>query len=140
MENFTITYNLLSRLLKRRYFHLTNILNAGLGSKPSFIWKSLLEGRDFFKKGLCFFIGDGKEKNAWLDPWLPTHLPRPPRRIEGVESDILYVGDMMNERSKTWNKEVLEATVVAEDVARNLKLRLRSSSSSCLLGWSYTDS
>lgn len=72
---------LMAKILKERYFPSTNVLNADRPRKASFVWKSLLQGRDFLKKGLKFAIGDGSCINAWFDPWLPVHPPRPPRPI-----------------------------------------------------------
>ena len=60
--------SLLAKLLKGRYYHDLNILNARQGRKASFIWKSILHGRDLVKKGLRFCIRDGSLVDAWVDP------------------------------------------------------------------------
>lgn len=50
---------LMARVLKGRYFHETHILNAVQGRKASFIWKSILQGRDLLKKVFGFALGMG---------------------------------------------------------------------------------
>lgn len=132
--------SLTARILKGRYYSDTNILNAGPGNKPSFIWKSLLEGRNLLRKGLRFLIGNGNETNASLDPWLPTDPPRPPRFLDDNPADIIYVKDLIDTRTKLWNREVLERSVAAEDINHILRLKLSSTTSPDLLGWHYTDS
>ena len=48
----TTPQSLFYRVFKARYFPSCNILEASLGSNPSFLWRSLLLGRDVVKKGL----------------------------------------------------------------------------------------
>jgi len=79
----------MARIVKRRYFNESNILNATQKRKASFVWKSLLQGRDLIKQGLRFAIGDGSNISAWIDPWLPVHPLRPPRVKNGQEENQL---------------------------------------------------
>lgn len=50
---------LMAKILRNRYFHDTNILNATQKSRASYVWKSILEGRDLLRKGMRFVIGNG---------------------------------------------------------------------------------
>lgn len=52
------------------------------------------------RKGVRLLIGDGKTTNVWLDSWLSTHPPRPPIRKEGVETNVRYVAELVEEKSK----------------------------------------
>ena len=76
--------SLLARVLRCRYHQDTTILNARVGNKPSFIWRSLMEGKELLKSGLRVQIGNGEETLIWRDVWLPTHLPRAPRGINNI--------------------------------------------------------
>lgn len=58
---------LMARVLKGRYFYYTNIVNAPNGYKPSYSWKSILQGRDLLKKGMRFFVRNGKAIQLWQD-------------------------------------------------------------------------
>ena len=48
----TTPQSLFYRVFKARYFPSCNFLEAPLRSNPSFLWRSLLSGRDVIKKGL----------------------------------------------------------------------------------------
>ena len=76
--------SLLARVLRGRYHQDTSILNARVGNKPSFIWRSLMEGKELLKSGLRVQIGNGEETLIWRDAWLPTHPPRSPRIIYNI--------------------------------------------------------
>ena len=128
---------LMARVLKGRYFHDTNILNAKQGANASFIWKSILHGRDLLKKGLRYVIGDGTMVNAWLDPWLPQHPPIAPRKKnESVQNCM--VSDLMNGAGTDWNETKIREYVHPEDIDKILRLKLSPSGRGDLLGWHYT--
>ena len=130
----------LSRLLKARYFPNNNVLTAGTGYKPSFIWKSLLEGRELLKTGMRYLIGNGHNTSAWLDPWLPLHPPRPPECMMGTMDNHYSVSDLMNEQKNGWNLERLRGTVTPEDIQVILNIRISPTIAPDLLGWHYNDS
>ena len=131
--------SLLARLVKGRYFDSTNFLDAGLGQKPSFIWRSILEGRELLKKGLRVLIGDGENTNIWNDNWLPTHLPRPPRCKDGVTPNVHTVNEIMMQNPKRWNKDLIEEIFEEEDANRIQQIRITTQQSPDFLGWHYTD-
>ncbi|XP_019091167.1 PREDICTED: uncharacterized protein LOC104744108 [Camelina sativa] len=91
-------YCLMAWMLKARYFSDTNILNATKKRRESIVWKSLMQGRDLLKQGMRFIIGDSSTINAWIDPWLPLHPPRPPRARSHQISNTL-VKDWINPNS-----------------------------------------
>lgn len=64
--------SLMARLLKGRYFKNTDIMDAKLGCNSSFVWRSLLWGRDIIKEGLCWRVGNGKNILAHKYPWIPS--------------------------------------------------------------------
>ena len=131
--------SLVARLLKARYFPNNNILNSGPGYKSSFIWKSLLEGRDLLIKGVRSLIGKGDNTNIWLDPWLPEHPPRPPRRLAGTDNNLFKVSELMDDRSMRWDQNKLRQNIAPEDIPLILKIQISPTTSPDLLGWHYND-
>ncbi|KAL5768296.1 hypothetical protein ACOSQ2_015079 [Xanthoceras sorbifolium] len=65
--------SLLSRVLKAKYFPNTNFLSSKIGWNPSFVWRSILWGRDVINKGLRWKIEDGQSISVYDDPWLPRN-------------------------------------------------------------------
>lgn len=60
----------MAKILKARYFKHTDIMNANVGSNPSYIWS-----RDLIDTGLCWRVGSGRQISAHKDAWIPGLLP-----------------------------------------------------------------
>lgn len=63
--------SLMARVLKARYFRAEEFFKAKLGSNPSFVWRSVLWGRDVLQKGLRWMIGNGDKVSIYNINWLP---------------------------------------------------------------------
>ena len=63
--------SLVARVLKARYFPNGDILNANLGSSPSYSWRSIHSSLDVIRKGTHWRVGNGKLIHIWDDKWLP---------------------------------------------------------------------
>lgn len=59
--------SLLAKVLKARYFKHTDIMEAELGSNPSYIWRSILWSRSLIQR-----VGDGNRIYALSDSWIPS--------------------------------------------------------------------
>jgi len=82
--------SLSTKLLKAIYFPNGQFVDADLGSKPSQIWRGILDGRDVLKQGLIRRIGNGENTSIWEQNWLPRDVgmrpiaakaPNPLRRV-----------------------------------------------------------
>lgn len=58
----------MAQILKGRYFKDLDVMEAGLGLKPSFVWRSILWSRDIIRSGLCWQVGDGKSISIISNP------------------------------------------------------------------------
>jgi len=47
-------------IFKAKYFAHGAVLETSLGSRPSYVWRSLLSASDLLKQGLIWRVGDGK--------------------------------------------------------------------------------
>lgn len=64
-------HSLMAQILKDRYFKNLDIMEADLGSNPSFVWRSIVWSRDIIRRGLCWRVGNGKSISVISDPWIP---------------------------------------------------------------------
>lgn len=67
-----------ARILKAVDFPNTTILQAEVGSHPSQIWRSIIEGRDILKQEIIKRIGNGESTEIWNHNCLPrTKVMKP---------------------------------------------------------------
>lgn len=131
---------LLAKTLRGRYFYSTNVLNATRGTQPFFAWKSILEERDLLKKGLRFIIGDGSMIQTWIDPWLNTQPPRPPRMKDNIQLSHTRVQELFTPFQKAGDVEKVHELVHPQDVQHVLSLKFSPTQNSDYLGWNGTES
>lgn len=53
--------SLIAGIMKAKYFPKGQVLEANLGSKPSFAWRSIQSSKDLLMKGLVWKIGNGEK-------------------------------------------------------------------------------
>lgn len=56
---------LVTKLMKARYYPDSNFLSANLGHNPSYIWRSILEAQTVMKQGCRKRIGNGEDTKVW---------------------------------------------------------------------------
>lgn len=89
--------SLSAKILKGRYFHDCDFLLSEDKSGSSYLWKSLLWGRDVIAKGTRWRVGGCETIRVLDDPWLPRPgafkpLSRPSPRVTLVKDLLLYSG------------------------------------------------
>ncbi|KAL5550507.1 hypothetical protein UlMin_000683 [Ulmus minor] len=63
--------SLATRVLQGFYFHKSSFLQVKVNSSSSFVWRSILWGRELYKQGLRCKIGSGQDTFIYHDCWLP---------------------------------------------------------------------
>lgn len=117
--------SLMARVLKSRYFKNGSFLEASIGSRPSFIWRSILHGREALKSGMLRTIGSGEQTNVWTSNWLLDDESRPPMYRQNSIVDLtLLVSDLRLPNSSAWDIQKVFDTFTEEDAARILKIKL----------------
>ncbi|XP_035543551.1 uncharacterized mitochondrial protein AtMg00310-like [Juglans regia] len=64
--------SLVAQILKQKYFNKGDLLEAKLGTRPSFAWRGIHAGLILLKKGLIWRAGNGQKINIWQDKWIPS--------------------------------------------------------------------
>lgn len=111
-----------ARVLKGLYFPSSTIMEARRGSRSSWAWSSILEGRDLLAKGAQWQINNGETVNIWQDNWIPGFsegLPLP------VLEDNFELPDRVNELihwdTRTWDLTPIRPFLTVEQV-KDLRL------------------
>ena len=101
--------SLLARVLKDKYFKESSFLEAEARGGASYLWRSILWGRNVIKLGLRRRIGDGRSTRVFDDPW----IPRPSsyrvitRRPDSGES--MMVADLIMDGNRAWDTGKIES-------------------------------
>lgn len=79
-------------------------MESSLGSNPSYIWRSLIWGRELLDRGLCWRIEDGSTVDIFRDRWVPTRQQK-----LGAECIRLPEGSKVSTliRNGKWNEPKL---------------------------------
>ena len=64
--------SLVAQLYKAKYYPHGDVLNAKLGSSPSYTWRSILKGLEVVRRGSRWRVGNGERISIWEDKWIPT--------------------------------------------------------------------
>ena len=113
--------SLSARILKSVYFPNGFILTAELGSRPSQIWRAILEGRDLMKQGIIRRIGNGKSTNIWSDNWIPKEASLRPI-LSRIANPPHMVSDLLLPATTSWNVDLVRRIFLPIDADEILKL------------------
>ncbi|XP_048598085.1 uncharacterized protein LOC125578967 [Brassica napus] len=117
--------SLVARILKARYFKRSNFLASGIGSRPSYAWRSILHGKELLEQGLTKVVGNGKGTKVWLDRWIMGPVPRAPLYRQDADVDLtLRVSDLMVLNSSVWDTRKLQELFVDEDIPLILQVNI----------------
>lgn len=103
-----------------RYFPEIDFLEAKLGNRPSYGWRSLLFGRELLVKGLQKRVGDGNSINVWCDKWFEDERDGYGLRAPWIKNctfDLnLKMRSLIDFQARRWNHQALEEIFVPSDI------------------------
>lgn len=62
--------SLMAKTLKAKYFKRIDFIEAKLGSNPSFVWRSIIWGRQLLHDGLRWRNGNGTQVPIYSRNWI----------------------------------------------------------------------
>jgi ribonuclease HI len=111
-----------AKIMKCKYYPRGSILEAQLGNKPSFIWRSILSSRSLIQDGLVWRIGDGSLVHIWGDKWLPSpstySIQSPPKSI----APDAMVSELIDQDLGAWKLSLLKELFSNEEVSAILSI------------------
>lgn len=112
--------SLCARVLKGRYYHDSEFLQATRKKHSNHTWRAIVARRDILFKGLVRRIGDGNSTRIWQDRWLPGHFRGKPI-TEPVRQHVHVVSDLLIP-SGSWNTELIKQLFLDVDAQAILSL------------------
>lgn len=91
----------MGRVLKANYFANKDFMDEEVGHNSSYLWRSILWGRDLLKAGVRWRIGNGCRVRLFNDPWLPRPFSFKPTTSHSEANSNLRVVDLM--AAESWS-------------------------------------
>ncbi|CAL1387820.1 unnamed protein product [Linum trigynum] len=101
--------SLIAQVYKGKYFPQRSFLTATARSRPSWVWQSILHGRQLLERGLRWQVGNGQSVSLLHSNWIPRCQLDPPGynpRILPEGGDPL-VAELISEGGGRWSDEKL---------------------------------
>ncbi|KAL9413382.1 hypothetical protein AB3S75_041953 [Citrus x aurantiifolia] len=114
--------SLAARIMKARYFREGNFLNASTGSNPSYIWRSLLWGRQVILKGCRWRIGNGMSVLIYRDNWIQRPSTFQPFSTPKMSPEA-KVAELIDKENR-WKTEVIQQIFPKDDAEEILSIPL----------------
>lgn len=72
---FANNTSLCHRVYKAKYFSNSSFMEAEeRQTNSSYVWQSLIRGREVLKLGIRWRLGNGSKAQIWQDPWIPRNI------------------------------------------------------------------
>ncbi|XP_075658968.1 uncharacterized protein LOC142628818 [Castanea sativa] len=130
--------SLAHRVLKARYFPKSNFLEAQLGKKPSYTWRSLMAAREVLWRGLRWSIGNGRRTRIWADRRIPI-----PNSFKVASSWPQYfegelVETLLDRESGGWDTGVVKSIFLPHEAKAILSIPISLSFLEDEVIWAWT--
>jgi hypothetical protein len=100
--------SLVGRVFKEKYFRHATFLESGIGSNPSYTWRSIWSAKHLLKKGLVWRVGDGKKIQIWKDKWIPTPTSYMIQSPYIVLDQEVRVSSLISMDTKWWDISLIQ--------------------------------
>ncbi|KAK3218543.1 hypothetical protein Dsin_012513 [Dipteronia sinensis] len=127
--------SLTARVLKGCYYRNCGFLKAHKILGASFVWNSLIWGKELLEKGLRWRIGNGSSIYVYKDKWIPRpytfKVLSPP--VLGTEAKV----EKLITPYGNWNAQLIKQHLCDEDVEAILQIHTGSIRADDTLMWHY---
>jgi hypothetical protein len=113
---------LVAKILLKKYFPNGEFLEASLGYKSSYAWRSIWNSRRLLREGIIWRVGTGSRIRIWDEPWLPSpgnHFVESPVRLLGRDATV---SELLDINTNWWNMELVHAVFNMEEASRICKM------------------
>lgn len=114
--------SLMAKVFKSKYFKNSDPLNASLGYRPSFAWRSIFTEKKLIQRGARVIIGNGRHTKVWQERWIGKEPASMVQSMvwDGNQTRCLVPGQMtvselMDQSGRAWNENLLECLFTKEE-------------------------
>ncbi|KAL6204632.1 hypothetical protein ACLB2K_021899 [Fragaria x ananassa] len=129
--------SLANRVLQAKYVHGGDWATAPIGPKPSFIWRSLVWGKELLCAGIRWRVGNGTAIRIWEDKWLPSPWSFRVVTPRFMDSNT-RVSTLMTSPSM-WDVIFIQTHFLPVDADKILSIPVCERSGSDVAIWHYTN-
>ncbi|XP_042939499.1 uncharacterized protein LOC122274529 [Carya illinoinensis] len=131
--------SLMAKVLKQKYFSRVDFTEAQMGSRPSFVWRSIKAGANLLKKGLMWRIGNGSKVNIWSDRWLPHSHNHMVLSTRDEDCWCEKVSDPIDPQRLEWEDSLLHELFNQHEVENIKTIPLSKGGREDRLVWEFTN-
>uniref|UniRef100_A0A2N9FYX5 Reverse transcriptase domain-containing protein n=1 Tax=Fagus sylvatica TaxID=28930 RepID=A0A2N9FYX5_FAGSY len=116
--------SLVACVLKAKYFPSCSFMDAGVGRRPSYAWRSLAMGRSVLTVGMRWHVGNGQRIWIWHDPWLPlvgSCMVQSTSVGLNLNATVL---DLLLEEPRRWNENLIRENFLEWEAGRCVVVRV----------------
>ncbi|XP_010475571.1 PREDICTED: uncharacterized protein LOC104754967 [Camelina sativa] len=137
----------MAQIYKSRYFSKSDPLNAPLGSRPSYAWRSIHEAQTMMRQGVRAIIGNGESINIWQHQWVGAKPAKAvlstkniPLEKKQLVSGLRVVQDLIGDCGREWKQDLISEILPEEDARKVLQLRPGGLLTKDIYAWDYSRS
>jgi hypothetical protein len=99
---------LVGRIFQEKYYRGKGFLEANLGTRPSFAWRSIWSAKNLVEDGIIWRVGNGNRIRVWKDRWLPSYHSNKVQAPINLLHEDATVSELINPEINWWNIPVVE--------------------------------
>ena len=116
--------SLVSRVLGAKYFPHGSVLDATVGPRPNYKWRSIWGVKDVVVVGTRWIVGNGNQIDIWDSRWLPRPKSFAVITARPPNLSVTKVRDLINFSNSTWREDLIRAIFIPYDTELILSLPL----------------
>jgi hypothetical protein len=106
---------LVAKIFREKYYPQGNFLEANLGRRSSYAWRSIWNARPLLEDGLIWRVGNGESIQIWGDRWIPSkgsHWIQSPVQTLPMDAKVSALLDL---DTGWWKIDLVNALFNAEE-------------------------
>ncbi|KAL9438172.1 hypothetical protein AB3S75_023941 [Citrus x aurantiifolia] len=127
--------SLVVKVLQAKYFKHGKFMEATLSSNPSYVWRSILWGREVILKGYRWRIGGGDQVLIYKDNWIPRPITFKSISLPTLPSETTISELITNDNR--WKEALLYEHFMQEDADAIMNIPLPRNHSKDQVIWHY---